>query len=125
MNELDDNIPIYNKIIAISFSVFDKFYKGSLDNEKESEDQTKFNNYTYIGLHKVDNSIYSSDDLIKLNKRAYQKIVEKNRTKLFVDAVNHSNILNFEIDEHFDYETFLKKYSVPVRVFSFQCFVGY
>lgn len=109
MNELVDNIPIYNKIIAISFSVFDKFYKGSLDNEKESEDQTKFNNYTYIGLHKVDNSIYSSDDLIKLNKRAYQRIMENNRTKLFIDAVNQSNILNFEIDEQFDYETFFEE----------------
>lgn len=108
-NVLDENIPIYNKIIAISFSVFDKFYKGSLDDNKESEEQTKFNNYTYIGLHKADNSIYTSDELIKLNKRAYKRIIENNRVEIFVDSINSSNILNYELVKDFDSESFFEE----------------
>ncbi|WP_394136814.1 AAA family ATPase [Cytobacillus oceanisediminis] len=117
-SKLDEKIPIYNKIIAISFSVFDKFYKGSINVENDSrkseeleeeEDQTKFNNYTYIGLHKVDNSIYSSDELIEINKRAYKKIIENNRQRLFIESINSSNILNYKLDNDFDYEGFFSE----------------
>lgn len=112
ISKLDEKMPIYNKIIAISFSVFDKFYKGTVDGEsdsrknEESEEQTKFNNYTYIGLHKVDNSIYSSNELIEINKRAYKKILDNNRQSLFIDAINSSNILNYKLKEDFEYDAF-------------------
>ncbi|MDT8860990.1 AAA family ATPase [Alkalihalobacillus sp. MEB130] len=115
-NDLDRKIPIYNKIIAISFSVFDKFYKGSLESEKSSreyqeteENLTKFNNYTYIGLHKVDNSIYSSEELVEINKRAYRKIIDKNREQLFIESINSSNILNFQLADDFNYENFFSE----------------
>ncbi|MEX0134976.1 AAA family ATPase [Bacillus nitratireducens] len=115
-SDLDRNIPIYNKIIAISFSVFDKFYKGTLNDEKSSRDNqeseenlTKFNNYTYIGLHKVDNSIYSSEELIEINKRAYKKIIENNRENLFIESINSSNILNFDLERDFNYEKFFSE----------------
>ncbi len=115
--ELDETVPMYNKIIAISFSVFDKFYKGPNSNERNSpredtqsaEELTKFNNYTYIGLHKVDNSIYTSDELIDINKRAYKKIIENGRNKLFIDSINSSNILNFKLTDDFDHEIFFSE----------------
>ena len=113
ISELDEKIPIYNKIIAISFSVFDKFYKGTEDRDLDSrksddseEEQTKFNNYTYIGLHKVDNSVYSNNELIEINKRAYKKIIENERQSLFIESINSSNILNYPLEEDFKYEDF-------------------
>ncbi|MDG0029967.1 ATP-binding protein [Priestia sp. Y58] len=112
-SKLDEKIPIYNKVIAISFSVFDKFYKGTVNRELDSrkindleEEQTKFNNYTYIGLHKVDNSIYSSNDLIEINKRAYKKIILNKRQSVFIESINSSNILNYKLKEDFEYEGF-------------------
>lgn len=115
-SELDEKIPIYNKIIAISFSVFDKFYKGSLEGENDfkyieesEEEQTKFNNYTYIGLHKLDNSIYSNNELIEVNKRAYKKIVDNNRKTLFIESINSSNILNYKLSDDFIYEDFFNE----------------
>lgn len=124
-SELDEHIPIYNKIIAISFSVFDKFYKGSVDDEKDSrksqqseEEQTKFNNYTYIGLHKVDNSIYLSDELMEINKRAYKKIIDNNREELFIESINSSNILNYKLEKDFIYESFFTEiYSSGQSIF--------
>lgn len=115
-NELDEHTPIYNKIIAISFSVFDKFYKGAEDEKKDSpknqnseEERTKFNNYTYIGLHKVDNSVYSSQELIEINKRAYKKIIANNRQDLFIDSINSSNILNYKLEKNFSYDIFFSE----------------
>ncbi|MGG4132116.1 AAA family ATPase [Paenibacillus illinoisensis] len=124
--DLDSDIPIFNKIIAISFSVFDKFYKGSLDdhnnpqaNKESDENLTKFNNYTYVGLHKVDNTIYTADELIEINKRSYRNIIENNLEDLFIDSINSSNILNNEIIKaEFDYNVFFSEiYSSGQSIF--------
>lgn len=125
--QMIDNIPIYNKIIAISFSVFDKFYKGPVNVEEKSrrdtqesddEDQTKFNNYTYIGLHKVDNSVYSADELVQINKRAFKKIQDNNLEHLFIDSINSSNILNYKLEFNFDYGQFFSEvYSSGQSIF--------
>lgn len=115
-SELDSKIPIYKNVIAISFSVFDKFFKGKESDKKEwekpleDEELTKFNNYTYIGLHKIDNSVYTSEELIEINKREYQKLISKNREGLFLDIINSSNILNFYIEKQdFDEKYFFEE----------------
>ncbi|KSU50177.1 hypothetical protein AS033_02035 [Exiguobacterium indicum] len=113
-NSKSDNIPIYNKIIAISFSVFDKFYKGSLKNnifnknDVESEEKTKFNNYVYIGLHKIDDTIYSTQELSKINERAFKKIINKGRKDLFIEIINSSDILQNELNDDVNFENFFK-----------------
>ncbi|MDQ7860346.1 hypothetical protein RCO48_02525 [Peribacillus frigoritolerans] len=74
--------------------------KKTLEKSQQSEEeQTKFNNYTYIGLHKVDNSIYLSDELMEINKRAYKKIIDNNREELFIESINSSNILNYKLEK--------------------------
>lgn len=112
-NEETENVPIYNKIIAISFSVFDKFYKGSKEerniskeNTQSEEEKTKFNNYTYIGLHKVDNTTYTTEELNDINKRAYKKILDKDRSEMFISLINSSNILHYKLDNNLDYDSF-------------------
>jgi predicted ATPase len=120
----DNNIPIYQKIIAISFSVFDNFYKGKIDKSQSEllnvsdENKTKERNYTYIGLHKNDDTMYSKDELIQINKRAYKNILKKNRALIFIEAINKSNIIAKEIDIYFDVDDFFEdNYSSGQSIF--------
>lgn len=103
-------IPIYQKVIAISFSVFDNFFKGE-DTSKESEqgnNETKKANYTYIGLHKKDNTVYCSEEIYELNLDAFNKLKTKNRHHKFIELLNRSGILNEEI--HIIEDTFFKNH---------------
>lgn len=117
------SIPIYNKVIAISFSVFDKFYKGSEENytkkfeetssEKEQirfnyEEETKFNNYVYIGLHKINDDIFNKEELKMINNKALEKIIRSKKIDFFIQLINESNILNYKLDNNLDYENFFE-----------------
>lgn len=96
----DFKIPTYQKVIAISFSVFDNFFKGGGNSNKTEQDnnETKKANYTYIGLHKLDNTVYCSEEICQLNLEAYKKLKEKDRNDRFIELLNRSGILNEKID---------------------------
>lgn len=95
-------IPIYQKVIAISFSVFDKFFKGESksSNEKEQTNivETKKANYTYIGLHKVDNTVLTAKEISNINSTIFKKLLFKERAKRFVELLNKSKILHEDVE---------------------------
>lgn len=96
--ENKNEIPIYQKVIAISYSIFDDFFKGvykddSKTEESEETDETKFANYTYIGMQGLDNEFYSRDRLIEINQEAYKVLMDEGRIEEFIDMVKKSNIL--------------------------------
>ncbi|MCZ2736974.1 ATP-binding protein [Bacillus safensis] len=103
-------VPTYQKVIAISFSVFDNFFKGEnhLEELGQEQGETKKANYTYIGLHKVDSSVYCLREISDTNIATFQKLVERNREKRFIELLNKSRILHKNIDT-ID-ESFFKEY---------------
>lgn len=130
---VESNVPLYKKIIAISFSVFDNFYKGANDKKEEQskssvsmeyktdneELNTKFNNYTYIGLHKRNGETYLNEELIDINRRAYKRILENKYEDIWLKSLNSSNILTVKLSkDNFNEEEFFSgKFSSGQSIF--------
>lgn len=111
-------VPTYQKVIAISFSVFDNFFKGENDIEEIGQEQgeTKKANYTYIGLHKVDGSVYCLKEISDTNIATFKKLVERNRDKQFIELLNKSRILHKNLDT-IDEKFFKEYYSSGQNIF--------
>lgn len=126
-------IPIYQKVIAISFSVFDQFFKGQSKQEVTSDNaneidpniingnsiiETKKNNYTYIGIHKIDETVYTASEIVDVNYFVFRQLEIKERVERFVELLNKSKILHEiitfdEVDEAF----FEKPFSSGQKIF--------
>ncbi|WP_036059495.1 hypothetical protein [Paenilisteria weihenstephanensis] len=114
-----NEIPAYHKIIAISFSVFDHFFKGEYE-ERNRNVETKQANYTYIGLHKIDNTVYTSEELVDINISTFKQLISKNRNERFVELLNMSNILSKEFkNKDIDDAFFKENYSSGQKNFYF------
>lgn len=114
----EKEIPAFQKIIAISFSAFDNFFKG--DDTKGSIDETKKSNYTYIGLSNTKNKLYSSKELIDINSKNFDILKEKNRSEEFIKLISMSNILNkTQISDYIKNKDVLfdEKYSSGQKIF--------
>lgn len=123
---IDDifQIPTYQKIIAISFSVFDNFFKGSLgnitSNKKHSvaREETTKANYTYIGLNKIDGTVFTLKEASDVNINNFEKLVSKNRVVRFIELLNKSNILHKKISlKDIDESFFKAHYSSGQSIF--------
>ena len=110
-------IPTYQKIIAISFSVFDTFFKGGsgVQNDPEKENEIDRNvttkaNYTYIGLHKVDETVFSIEEVSNTNIQTFEKLKKMNRAERFVELLNKSRILHSRVSFQDMNESFFYNY---------------
>lgn len=111
-------VPMYQKVIAISFSVFDNFFKGESSSTELGQEQgeTKKANYTYIGLHKVDGSVYRLSEISETNTTTFKKLKERNRDMRFIELLNKSRILHENIDT-VDESFFHEHYSSGQNIF--------
>ncbi|MDM7502029.1 AAA family ATPase [Lactococcus lactis] len=115
-------VPAFNKIIAISFSAFDNFFKGKKEEhnqvDEDEVEETKHLNYTYIGISNIDNNVYKSTELEKINISSFESLCKQNRSEELKNALNDSNILNHEIKSTSDLKTiFTNKYSSGQKIF--------
>lgn len=115
-------IPSYQKVIAISFSVFDQFFKGESKSKDEEEQtsivETKKANYTYIGLHKVDNTVFTANEIIEVNTSIFKQLLIKKRAKRFVELLNKSKILHEDIKfEDINDSFFIAHFSSGQKIF--------
>jgi predicted ATPase len=85
--------PLFNKIIAISYSLFDNFPKPP---------ETTVFSYKYIGLRVNDEEIISDKALEDKLKKALMQIVDENRSELWFEMIDSILPLqNLGLQNHF------------------------
>lgn len=103
-NKNDDNFtpktPIFSKVIAISYSSFDRF---------EIPKKTAEFNYVYCGLKDENGKRLEENELILRFKKSYEKLSEQSRIDIFlntikefieIDLINEFIIYKIETDEY-------------------------
>lgn len=112
-NKKDDNFtpktPLFSKVIAISYSSFDRF---------EIPKKTAEFNYVYCGLKDENGKRMEEDELILRFNKSYEKISEQSRIDIFlntieefieIDLINEFIIYEIETGKHqINYGKFVK-----------------
>ena len=97
---LQDNVfipsrPQFSKVIAISYSIFDKFTRPK---------PTKSFSYKYCGLKDENGRLLSGPKIVDNYKDAINSIILKNRQNSWYDVI--SNLLDIELTDYFFEELF-------------------
>ncbi|NLP52446.1 AAA family ATPase [Bacillus sp. RO1] len=111
------SIPLFSKVIAVSFSAFDNFRKpynehSNVNKELAEKKQEKFNfddlsnmrkvnNYVYCGIQDSKGKTFSLQELKENGKRNYQKIKNRNSEKINFLEKWKEILLNTEIPSRY------------------------
>lgn len=101
--------PLFSKVIAVSYSSFDRF---------EIPKKTAEFNYIYCGLKDENGKRLEEDELIIRFQKSYDKIIEQSRTEIFAQTIQNfieidlvKTFISYRIERHeyvIDYGAFVK-----------------
>ncbi len=111
IGEFEPSRPLFNKVIAISYSVFDSFLRPS---------KSKSFSYKYCGL-RDNNGFITTNKLIDIYKESVTQIKNKSREKTWIsvlESIIQSDILDTLYSDLFENENFEKVVKESKRTLS-------
>lgn len=107
--------PLFSKVIAVSYSSFDRF---------EIPKKTAEFNYVYCGLKDENGKRLEEDELILRFKKSYEKISEQSRINIFLDTIKEfieidliKEFINYKIETG-EYEINYGKFVEIINILS-------
>ncbi|NHN34622.1 AAA family ATPase [Paenibacillus agricola] len=107
--EAFDNMPLFSKVIAVSFSAFDDFKKPQQDEKRNSSGSEPMNNYIYCGIQGNDEKTLSLKEMREIGEIRFKEL-RKNDEKFQLWKRTMMSVLENE------FEVLLKE-TEPEKIF--------